>query len=102
MSYPTKAKGFRSIIVEGVQYRWCFRSGSDDSRVTLQGSESGGQQAVVVLPGVRDPWLAVSDGGAKVTTVSPKIVRRMIQHALSVGWQPARRGAPVRFDFSVT
>jgi len=99
MSYPTKAKGFRSITVEGVRYRWCFRSGKDDSTVTLQGSESGYQQAVVMMRGVRDPWLTFSDGRAKVFVVSSRIVRGMIQQAFAHGSQPARRAAPVKFDF---
>src|ERR1051325_817058 len=99
MSYATKAKGFRSITVEGARYRWCFRSGKDDSTVTLQGGESGGQQAIVTMRGVRDPWLAFSEGEVKFLTVSPRIVRRMIQQALGQGWQPAQRAAPFRFDF---
>ena len=99
MSYAKKTNGFRRITVEGGGYRWCFRSGRDDSTVTLQGSESGGQQAIVTMRGVRDPWLAISDGDAQFVTVTPRVVRRMIQQALARGWQPSRRAAPLRFDF---
>ena len=88
MSYAKKANGFRRITVEGAGYRWCFRPGRDDSTVTLQGSESGGQQAIVTLRGVRDPWLAISDGDAQFVSVTPRVVRRMIQQrCLAAGSQ---------------
>jgi len=99
MSYPTKTKGLRSITVDGARYRWRFHSGRDDSKVTLQSSDSGGQQAIVTLRGFRDPWLAFSDGYAKFVPIPPKLVRRMIHQAIAAGWKPARRAAPVRFDF---
>jgi hypothetical protein len=79
MSYAAKAKGFRSITVEGVRYRWRFVAGKVASSVTLQGCESGFQQAVAVLRGVRDPWLAFSDRAARFTTISPGTVRCMIR-----------------------
>jgi hypothetical protein len=99
MSYPTKTKGYRNITVEGVPYRWRFNSGKDHSTVTLQGSEPGGQQAIIKLRGWRDPWLNFSDGTAKSVTFSPKMVRRMIQEALAAGWQPTRRAAAIHRDF---
>jgi len=99
MGYASKSKGYRNITVEGVRYRWRFDSDNENSTVTLQGSESGGQQAIVTLRGLRDPWLAFADGTARFVVVSPKMVRRMVCQALAAGWQPQRRGAPVRFDF---
>ena len=99
MSYPAKAKGYRRITVEGVCYRWRFVSGRDDSTVTLQGGDSGSQQAIVRVRGLRDPWVAFSEGTAKFVTVSPKMVRRMILQALAAGWQPEQRAAPIRLDF---
>jgi hypothetical protein len=99
MGHAQKAKGFRAITVDGASYRWCFRSGAEDSTVKLQGTNSGGQQAVVTMRGVRDPWVAFSDGNAEWISVTPRIARRMILQALARGWQPARRAAPLRFDF---
>ena len=99
MSYAKKANGFRSITVEGAGYRWCFQSGRDNSTVTLQGRESGGQQAVVAMRGLRDPWLAFSDGDARIVSVTPRLVRRMIQQALARGWEPSRRAAPLTLDY---
>ncbi len=99
MSYARKTKGFRTINVDGVQYRWCVRTGPDHGTVTLQGRESGGQQAIVTMRGLRDPWLAFSDGQAKFFTVLPKMVPRLIQQALAHGWQPAQRAAALRFEF---
>ncbi len=101
MSYARKAKGFRSIRVAGVEYRWCVRTGRDYARVILQGGESGGQQAVVTMRGLRDPWLAFPDSQTKFFTVSPKMVPSIIHRALALGWQPARRMAPLRFEFEV-
>jgi hypothetical protein len=99
MSYAKKTNGFRNITVEGARYRWCFRSGRDDSAVTLQGSAPGGQQAVVTMRGLRDPWLAFSDGDARFVAVTPRTVRRMIHQALARAWQPTRRAAPLTFDY---
>ena len=99
MSYATKTKGYRNITVESVRYRWRFDSGKDDSTVTLLGGDSGGQPAIVTLRGLRDPWLAFSDGTARFVAITPKMVRRMVGQALAAGWQPERRGAPVRIDF---
>lgn len=99
MSYPKKTNGFRHITFEGAGYRWSFRSGRDESTVTLQGSESGGQQATVTMRGLRDPWLAFSDGDARFVSVTPRMIRRMIQQALARGWQPTRRAAPLTFDY---
>jgi hypothetical protein len=91
MSYATKTKGYRSITINGVRYRWRFVAGKDDGTVTLQGGESGGQQAVVTLRGWKDPWLALSDGNAKPFVVSPKLVRSMVTQALAAGWEPGKR-----------
>lgn len=101
MSYAAKAKGFRNITVEGARYRWRFVPGKDDSAVTLQGSESGFQQAIATLRGFRDPWLAFPDRPGKSALISPQVVRQMIRHALSAGWQPRRRAAAFQFDFEV-
>ena len=101
MSYATKAKGFRNITVEGVGYRWRFAANNEDSSVTLQGSESGFQQAVAILRGLRDPWLAFSEGDATFVTISPKMVRSMVRRALADGWQPSRRAKPMKFDFEL-
>jgi len=99
MSYPAKTKGYRSISVEGVRYRWRFVAGKDDGTVTLQGGESGGQQAVVTLRDAGDPWLALSEGKARFFVVSPKLVRSMVTQALAAGWEPGKRGAAVKLDF---
>jgi hypothetical protein len=99
MSYANKKKGFREITVEGICYRWRLRTGVDDGRVTLQASDSGGQQAIIAVRGARDPWLCIEQCSPELTTVSPKIVRRMIQQALAAGWQPAQPGTTIKLNF---
>ena len=98
MSYAKKTNSYRGITVEGTRYRWCFRSGAQDSSVTIQGVESSGQQAVARLRDCPNPWLA-APALTRQILVTPKIVRRMIQQALARGWQPTRRAAPVTFDY---
>lgn len=91
MSYTTKAKGYRSITVDGVRYRWRFVAGKDKGTITLQGDVSSGQQAIVTSPDWRDPWLALAEGKAKAFTVTPNLVRGFIQQALAKGWEPGTR-----------
>jgi hypothetical protein len=92
MSYTTKAKGYRSITVEGVRYRWRFVTGKDKGTVTLQGDDPSGQQAIVTSRSWSDPWLSLSDGKAKAFAVAPKLVRELILLALAKGWKPGKRG----------
>jgi hypothetical protein len=102
MTYPKRTKGFRSITVNGAPYRWCFHLGQNDSTVTLQGQESSGQQASVTLPGVGDPWLAMPKGEiTRPALVTPAIVRQIVKEALSRGWKPDKRIAPLNFDFII-
>jgi hypothetical protein len=98
MSYATKTNGFRTIMIDGVRYRWRFRPGREDSVVTLQGSESGCQQAIVRLPGVRDPWYAFPYGDAQLVSVTPRTVSQIVRQALARGWEPRQRAVPLTFD----
>lgn len=99
MSYPKKTKGYRGITVEGIRYRWLLRSGPEGSWVTLQGTESGGQQAVVWLRGVPDFWLSFPGPATRIVNITPKLVRRMVQQALAQGWEPMQRGGMVSLDY---
>lgn len=65
-------------------------SGARDCKVTLQGPESGGQQAIVWLRGYPDFWLAFFAPSRQIV-VTPKLVRRMIQQALAQGWEPTQQ-----------
>jgi hypothetical protein len=98
MSYAKKTNGYRGITVKGTRYRWCFRSDAQDSTVTLQGTESGGQQAVAILRDCPDPWITFP-AATRWVLVTPKIVRQMIEQALARGWNPTRRAAPVTFYY---
>ncbi|QIF02482.1 hypothetical protein [Roseimicrobium sp. ORNL1] len=98
MSYAKKTNSFRRITVDGAVYRWRFRFAEHDSTMTLQGTESSGQQAIVTMRGVRDPWLNFPAPDVKLVTITARIARRMIQQALARGWKPTERIAPFTFD----
>lgn len=99
MTYPKKAKGFRNITVNEVSYRWRLRMEQKDSTVTLQGQESSGQQAIVTLRGVNDPWLAMPQTKTDKFIVTPATIRQLINEALRRGWKPNERMAPIKFEF---
>jgi hypothetical protein len=99
MSYAGKQKGFRNILVTGVRYRWCLRTGIDYYHVVLQGALSEGQQAIVAVRGSRDLWLCISEGRAELAIMTPKTVRLMIQQALASGWQPAQRRETLKINY---
>lgn len=81
-----------------VPYRWRLRMGEKDSTVTLQGSESSGQQVVITLAGIRNPWLAMPEEINRVV-VTPALVRELINEAIRRGWKPNERVAPIKFEF---
>ncbi len=99
MSHPVKTKGFRVITVDGVTYRWRLRMGQNDSAVTLQSAKSAGQQAIITLLGVGDPWLAMPEGTSFRFIVTPATIRQLINDALQRGWNPNERVAPLKFEF---
>jgi hypothetical protein len=101
MSYSTKTRGFRIITVDGARYRWCLRSGKDDSTVTLQSLESGRQQAIGTIRGAGDFWLNVPGRPQKDVGSCPGIIPQIIRQALAVGWKPEQRGGPIRFEIEL-
>jgi hypothetical protein len=109
MTYPKKKKGFRTINVEGQEFRWHFRwhfrpcFDFHDSYLTLQGTVSSGEQLIVIM---RYPWLAINgfhltDGGnvfhlhEAAWIVTSKFARTAILHGLANGWKPNDRRPPL-------
>lgn len=111
MANPKKRRGFRSIEVEGIQYRWRFQPSIPDSLVRIMQSEAKGQTLVVQMIGWVDPWLSLSgfhveenvmhlySNAANVPPIiTAKFVRQIIQFALTNGWNPEVSGP----DFQMT
>ncbi|MCC3410292.1 MAG: hypothetical protein JGK24_06375 [Microcoleus sp. PH2017_29_MFU_D_A] len=103
MTYPKKKKGFRTINVEGQEFRWHFRPSFDDDYLTLQGSVSSGEQLIVIM---RYPWLPINgfhltDGGnvfhlhKAAWIVTSKFARTAILHGIANGWKPNDRRPPL-------
>lgn len=99
MAYATTTRGFRIITVAGVRCRWRVRFGLKDASLTLQSATTkGGQQALVTLPGYPDPWVHFPDRVPPLI-VDPALVRRIVEGALALGWQPQERVSILSFTF---
>ena len=97
----------RRIRVDGDAFRWCFRTGFEESILTVYGEMSSGQPLHIILRGWRDPWLnfagfVTDDSGALIfstnisnqpSIITPRFVREAILHGLASGWRPYKRGA---------
>ena len=104
MAYATKTRGFRRITVAGVPCRWGVRMGEDDTVITLQSARvKSCQQVFVTLPGYSNSWLALpwerAARSIKFVVITPALVRRVIERACSLGWQPEMPAAPLAFTF---
>jgi hypothetical protein len=97
MSFPKKAKGWRSITVNQQQFRWRFRLGDNSSPLTLQGHLSSGQRVIVRLEGWRDPWLSIpyKQPPNVPAIITPKFVSEAIHFALTQGWKPEEAQPPL-------
>ena len=90
-------KGTRRIVVAGQTYRWrltCLNMSWQESCfwplcLYVQRTEGSGQLLVVHF---NYPVSHQVEGKEQYPT--PGLVRRMIEVALSQGWQPSRRGLP--------
>jgi hypothetical protein len=110
MTYPKKKKGFRTINVEGQEFRWHFRPSFDDSYLTLQGTVSSGGQLIVMLRDWQDPWFTIcgfhlTDDGHLLhlhtaaqnepEIVTSKFARTAILYGIANGWKPNDRRPPL-------
>ena len=79
-------KGSRSISIDGCEFRYKV-SGNDGWIDVLIELEAGRGQK---LKAVFDYHTELSEGGMRhqERKVTPSIIRQLIQHALSIGWQP--------------
>ena len=98
MAYATQTRGFRIITVAGVTCRWRLSMHEHGSTITIQSARTkGGQQVLATLPGYPDPWIHFPV--VPFRSVTPSLVRRVVERALALGWRPELRAGPLRFGF---
>ena len=88
----------RRISVDSVIYRWRFCGGELTGTLHIYGPNSGGQTLKVHSQQWCDLWLSfpLPPGHAPVV-VTPALVRRAIEFALSHGWDAQARGGAFEF-----
>ncbi len=102
MSYPKKAKGWRNLILDNQQFRWCLIAKAENSLLKLQGSSSVSQQAIVSLREWRDPWLSIGQTDIlpnKPKVVTAKFASQAVAFTLQNGWKPEESGSTVHFEY---
>lgn len=91
-----------SIVVNGTSFRWAVaaRSQSETGLVTVvvQPPDNGSKLAVQVP--CRDPYLNIAQPAPEydVRSITPRLVRQLIDDARSIGWNPFEHGP--QFDVS--
>jgi len=99
MAYASKTRGFRQITVAGVRYRWRLHMHEHGSIITVQSAKaSSGQPAQAMLPDHPDPWIHFPTPVPNIT-VTPALVRRVVERALALGWRPQARVKSLQFTF---
>lgn len=103
MSLPKK--GSRKIQVDGLDYRWLIRKkpsyiqgiGAVSFTIAIERFEEEHKGLLLVHTGLTrlDNWIDPHQ-----TSVTPKVVREMIQTALNGGWNPANT-EPFLLDFQL-
>jgi len=90
MAMPNK--GSRSLVVGEVAFRYRVRStGGDEVSLAVEASERPGA-VLSVRCEFRDPWLHFGDGGPIDRPLTPDGVRKVVECALKLGWDPAKPG----------
>lgn len=85
-------KGSRSLVVGDMTFRYRIR-GTSGKEVSLAVEASEDPGAVLsVKVAFRDPWLHLQEGGPSDQPLRPDAVRKVVEKALELGWDPARPG----------
>ena len=95
----------RNISIDGLAYQWAIaaRSQASTGSVTLViHPPDNGQRLAVEIP-CRDPYLNNTDSEPKcdVRSVTPKLVRKLIESAVSIGWTPAESRPQLDIPFAI-
>lgn len=100
MAYPRKSKGYRRITVDGAAFRWRFDTDGPETVVTVQGGETSGQQAALVVTDAPSWWLSPQPVERPPVIVRPRHVAHLIRVALYRGWKPALQRPAMRLAVS--
>lgn len=104
MSYPKRAKGWRTLTVNQRHFRWRLKIGAEyeHNTVSLRGTSSSGRQVIINLKG----WFFLWDFIGHVDKlpnnphmITPKFVVQAINFALANGWEPEQSGSPIVLDY---
>ena len=94
-------KGWRTITVDGVEYRWRISPEATSITVLIVTPPGVNQHIEVTVPtDINRFWVEfphVDDLHLRV--VKPADVRLMIQQARALGWRPEEKGPPIIFQW---
>ncbi len=94
-------KGLRKITVDNFRYAWSATGNDGDINVSVAPLDNVGQllstafgyHSSVVAPLVREDGLVIGYSLKQQLTITPYIIRQVIQYALGLGWNPKEKGA---------
>lgn len=96
MTLPQKKT--RIIEVDGQEYRWLISKRRATIELSIEAAEHSGQLMQVSFEphnsykrDTEHQWQRVKQG----VSITPKLVRQIIQHGLANGWQPDEPGKPL-------
>jgi hypothetical protein len=90
----------RKIVVGDEAYRWSASQDSGYMVLVVQKSSGQGKRLEVIISDDKNIVIekgsySVEVGGGSKLVITPRLVEKVITDALSVGWDPNERGAPV-------
>ena len=93
-------KGLRKITVDNFRYAWSATGNDDFISVSVAPLDNVGQllstafdyHSKATAPLIREDGLLIGFAYEQQLTITPYIIRQLIQHALSVGWNPTAKG----------
>jgi hypothetical protein len=101
MPLPSKNKGFRSIVVADIKFRWKFYPGSQGSSIKIYGKIPSKSELQISLPDWIDPWHSLSgffinpekkmNFIGKINEpelITPDFIEKAILFGLQSGWGP--------------
>ena len=87
-----RKKGSRRLIIDGTSYLWQVRENQDCKTLAIQAEDQGQS----LIAGFHE-W---NYSFFERVTITPSIIKIIIQHALRNGWQPTESGPSFYLSFS--
>ena len=88
-------KGSRKIAINGNHYLWKASNKSGSLIVAIQDPSSNGQMLIAKI--ASDIW-DMTEWERAVGPVTPKLVEKIIDLALTQGWQPKQKGTVLELE----